>query len=67
MCESSAHQERQEDHSLRSQRRLPQLYRGDFAFFKDAVLRVQWAVQMVSALDSTRRPDWFLLARAEYG
>lgn len=29
MCESSAYQERQEDHSLRSQRRLPQLHRGD--------------------------------------
>lgn len=32
MCESSAHQERQEDHRLRPQRRLPQLHRGDSAF-----------------------------------
>lgn len=29
MCESPAHQKRQEDHSLRPQRRLPQLHRGE--------------------------------------
>lgn len=28
VCESSAHQERQENHCLRPQRRLPQLHRG---------------------------------------
>lgn len=28
VCKSAAHQERQEDHRLRPQRRLPQLHRG---------------------------------------